>query len=103
MFNHELADAQAELPAALTPREYIVSVKHGDDAVLLNVETGRYFTLNATGTTIWRWICERLSPRQIVSELQREYGITPDAAREATLGFLRACAAASLFQEDWSC
>jgi len=89
------------LPITLTPRSYIVSVKHGDDTVLLNVATGRYYSLNLTGTLIWQWLCESVPPAAMISKLEKLYDLDPAVARSSVTQLLRDCAAASLFQEEW--
>lgn len=84
----------------LTPLASIVSASHGDDMVLLNVSTGRYYTLNRTGTRIWQWICEAVPPATIVSRMQETFGIDQTSAEGDVAQLLLQCARAGLLEEE---
>ncbi|MGH9892303.1 MAG: PqqD family protein [bacterium] len=45
------------------------------EAVLLNLNTGVYFTLNEVGTRIWQLIEQRRNPSQIRQTLLEEYNV----------------------------
>ena len=49
-------------------------------SVLLNVETGEYFSLDAIGTRIWRLIEERGRLADVCATIVQEYDVAPDAA-----------------------
>jgi hypothetical protein len=46
-----------------------------DGAVLLNLQTKRYFSLNETGTRIWELVQQTADEETIVSTLLREYEV----------------------------
>lgn len=53
-----------------------------DGAVLLNLYTKRYFSLNDTGSRIWSLLEQQASDDEIVETLVREYDVEkPEAAR----------------------
>ncbi|HEX5417398.1 MAG TPA: PqqD family protein, partial [Chloroflexota bacterium] len=52
-----------------TIREAVVWTEIQDESVLLDLETGRYFELNAIGTEIWRMISRRADEDEIVHAL----------------------------------
>ncbi|HLB10262.1 MAG TPA: PqqD family protein [Gemmatimonadaceae bacterium] len=52
-----------------------------DGAVLLNLQTKRYFSLNETGTRIWELVQQGAEEQSIVATLIREYEVD-----EATAG-----------------
>ena len=64
----------------------VVSAELDDEAVLLNVETGVYFGLDAIGTRIWELLKRGASEDEIVQLLLDEYDVElselqPDVAR----------------------
>ena|SRR5579862_6323671 len=91
----------AELPARLTPRACIVTAKHGDDTVLLDVISENYYSLNATGSRIWQWLCDDVAPADLAHRLQETFGVSEDRARVDVLRLLQQCAESSLFEEPW--
>jgi hypothetical protein len=44
-----------------------------DEIVLMNMERGRYFSLNDTGSAIWKRLTEPVLVSALCSELAREY------------------------------
>jgi hypothetical protein len=52
-----------------------------DGAVLLNLQTKRYFSLNETGTRIWAMVQESSSEEEIVATLLDEDGVDDAVAR----------------------
>jgi len=51
----------------------VVFQKLGDEAVLLNLRTGVYWSLNHTGARIWDEITHTRKVTEIVAALQREF------------------------------
>lgn len=49
------------------------------EAVLLDLATGRYFGLNATGVRIWALLGEGLTLAAIAERLAAEYALGPEA------------------------
>lgn len=52
-----------------------------DGAVLLNLQTKRYFSLNETGTRIWELVQQTADEQTIVDTLLREYEVEEPMAR----------------------
>jgi hypothetical protein len=52
-----------------------------DGAVLLNLQTKRYFSLNETGTRIWEMVQQTVDEDTIVAALLREYEVEEPMAR----------------------
>ncbi len=48
--------------------------------MILNLETGLYFGLDAVGTTIWNRLRERSSLREVLNDVLLEYDVAPDVA-----------------------
>jgi hypothetical protein len=53
--------------------ESVVCAALDDEAVLLNVETGLYFGLDAIGSRIWELLAEGVAPDRICEQLYAEY------------------------------
>ena len=52
-----------------------------DGAVLLNLQTKRYYSLNETGTRIWEMVQQTADEEAIVAVLLREYEVEEQMAR----------------------
>ena len=52
-----------------------------DGAVLLNLQTKRYFSLNETGTRIWELVQQTADEDSIVATMLREYEVDEGMAR----------------------
>lgn len=54
----------------------------GDQVVILHYDTGRYFSLNASGSVIWKAALENLSQEQIVQRLCDEFDVDRETAQQ---------------------
>ncbi|MEI6131881.1 MAG: PqqD family protein [Bacillota bacterium] len=62
-----------------------VSIAHLDNELaLLNLKTGKYFTLNETGARIWELLRANMNEEEILNELKVEYEID-EAVLEADI------------------
>lgn len=52
-----------------------------DGAVLLNLQTKRYYSLNETGTRIWEMVQQTADEESIVATLLNEYEVEETMAR----------------------
>lgn len=66
-----------------------------DGAVLLNLRTKRYHSLNETGTRIWQLLLERRTEEEIVLAMTNEYDVEEPVARDETRAVI-----ASLCEHD---
>ena len=76
--------------------ESVVDAVLGDEAVLLNVESGVYFGLNAIGARIWELLVEGPTQEEIVGRLLDEYDVEAAQLRADIEGFMQALAAKGL-------
>lgn len=56
----------------------VVSEVLDDGAVLLNLDSGIYFTLNATGTRMWQLLGEHGAVAPVHAALQSEFDVEPE-------------------------
>lgn len=57
----------------------------GKDAVVLNLATKKYYTLNETATAIWSGIEHRLDVPGLVAILLGSFEVTPERARASVI------------------
>lgn len=71
-----------------TVSESVVAAELEDEAVLLNVETGIYFGLDAVGSRIWELLSEGTSDDTLIDRLLAEYEVGADRLRSDVTTFL---------------
>lgn len=71
-----------------------------DGAVLLNLQTKRYFSLNETGTRIWEQVQEGADEESIVGTMVREYEVDEATARREVRRILDELMEAELIVEE---
>jgi hypothetical protein len=60
----------------------VMSRDIGGEAVLLNLDSGTYFGLNAVGTRTWALIGEGKSPAQVLAAIVQEYAVATSQAEQ---------------------
>jgi hypothetical protein len=81
-----------------SPAEVLATDLHDDEIVLLNFQTQRYYTLNATGSHIWRNLLAGLSVDAASRQLEATFDVTPQEAQQVTLALVQELADQSLVQ-----
>jgi hypothetical protein len=62
---------------------YVAAESIDGEAVIVQLNTGDYFSAPGTGCLIWEWICQGASPEEVVGALQKRYVV--DTATAATV------------------
>ncbi len=68
------------------------------EAVLLDMESGRYFGLNEVGTSVWVLIKEPRTVSEILQVLKHEYKVDELQLQQDVMAFLEAMNARQLIQ-----
>lgn len=68
--------------------EDIPTVDLDGEVGMLNIETGKYYGLDAVGSHIWQLISSPVSVNDIMATLTREYNVNEDVCRADVLDFL---------------
>jgi len=69
-------------------REGVISQSADGEAVVLDIESGNYFALNAVGTRIWE-LCDGNRPTcDILSAICKEFDVSEDVARNDTIDLI---------------
>ena len=66
----------------------LVSCELGDDHVILSVNTGVYFGVNALGSFIWKSMTVAKPVRDIRDEVLAKYDVTPERCERELFGLL---------------
>lgn len=66
---------------APSPHGHVVFTEfEGDEGVLVDLNSKRYYTLNETATLIWRGLEQGLAKDEIVRQMVAAYDVTPERA-----------------------
>jgi hypothetical protein len=76
------------LDAAFRIPDEVIFRELDGEAVVLNLDTGIYFGLDAVGTRIWRLLEERKPLRVVLDTLVDEYEAPPDRLQRDLLAFV---------------
>ena len=76
------------LSERLVPSEHAIESRVGDETVLLHLESGTYFGLDAVGTRIWELLKEGRTPQEACDVIVEEYGAAPDVVEADARRFL---------------
>src|SRR5215470_14819153 len=88
MKSADAGDSLKILGRTLAASESVVAAGLDDETVLLNVETGIYFGLDAIGTQIWKAIETGAREGEIVDRLLDEYEVDPAQLRSDVIQFI---------------
>lgn len=73
----------------LPDADVLTSVLPNGEIVLLHPESGKYYSLNPTGSLIWQGLQRSASDAVLAGELVDRFDVTPEAASAAVHAFLR--------------
>ena len=63
------------VPARFVVRDDVVFRRVGGEAVILDLDTQRYYTLDETGTRMWQLLAEHGEPARVVEAMLAEYDV----------------------------
>lgn len=70
--------------------EGLLAAEAGEELLMMSVDLGRYFNLNAVGARIWALLEKPLMVEAMLATLLAEYDVTPEVARQELETFLGA-------------
>jgi hypothetical protein len=78
-----------DLNQAVKPNPEVVCTDvGGKEAVLLHLDTKKYYSLNQTGLRIWQMLSDGKTPADVVEQFQAEFDVTPEKARESVISLM---------------
>lgn len=84
------------LQTAFTIPETVIFRELDGEAVLLNLDSGQYFGLNAVGTRIWQLLAEAGRPAAAVERMLAEFDVPRDELESDMLALIEQLAAKGL-------
>ena len=77
------------LNTVVSHRQDIDTTDLNGDKVMMDLEKGRYFSLNSVGSRIWELIEEPIEINKVVDTLLTEYEIDQNTCEESVLDFVK--------------
>jgi hypothetical protein len=88
--------ASLDLSAIVTPSPEVLVQELDGEAVLLNLESERYFGLDDVGTRLWQHLLEHRRLERVCEEMQKEYDVDESTLRADVLGLVDELIAAGI-------
>ena len=73
----------------ITRRKDQVSCELNNETVLLDIDSGSYFSLNETGNSIWQLIESPITFAELCEKLQEEYQVSTELCRSDVNALVR--------------
>ncbi|HTL71034.1 MAG TPA: PqqD family protein [Candidatus Eisenbacteria bacterium] len=73
--------------SVLTAQKNVVSKNVASEYMLLHLESGDYFGLNASGHEFWTLVDGRRTLREISAAVSKRSGVSAETAQKEALGF----------------
>ena len=80
---------QLDMNATYATLDSVLESKLGNEAVLMDMESGLYFGLDPVGSFVWQGLKDGKAPAEIIELLPDEFEDVPDSARDDVVRFLR--------------
>lgn len=77
------------MEAYIRRNKEILSADMAGDTVMMGIEQGEYYGLNAIGTRIWHLLEHDMSVQEICTLLRREYDVSDTQCRDDVRRFLQ--------------
>lgn len=77
---------------ALRIQSHVRSMLDPDGGVLLDLNAGKYYSLNVVGTQIWRKLEEKASPPEILAHLEQVFPVPRERLEADFEGFIQGLA-----------
>lgn len=79
---------QCALDTIICRSDALLSSDIGDDVVMMNIEKGEYYGLEAVAARIWALTEESISVGSLCERLGTEYHVSPEQCQQEVLAFL---------------
>ena len=90
----------ATLESRISVPEEVFFRETGGEAVLLNMESGKYYGLDEVGTRMWTWLAQHGRVEPAYRALLDEYDVTEEQLRQDLLRLIDELASYGLLQVD---
>ena len=66
----------------------VVETDFDGDVVLMHIDHGKYYSLNATSSDLWRWLATPTKIQNLVTQLHEKYNCSQEQSFQDILLFL---------------
>ena len=91
-----MSEAVYEVGASVRPKQDVIARTVGDETILLDLQSGTYFTLNRVGSVIWQALQDGPSIDELTADVVAGFEIDEATARADVAEFLDEMAAQGL-------
>ncbi len=91
-------ETKITLQTVIRQKQGQVAADVDDEVVMMNLERGNYYGLNAVGSRIWKLLKEPMSVADLCRQLQQEYRVEPEQCRQDVLELLEQLNAETLLE-----
>ena len=93
-----MSDVNFESTTRVRRNEDVLDTGLDDETVMMDIDRGRYYGLNNTGTRIWPLLAEPIAVGDLVEQLAKEFAVPLEQCEEEVGGFLRGLQGRGLLQ-----
>ena len=86
--------------SCITPHPSVRCVVQDDGGILLDLRTGKYFSMNRVGAHIWQQLSAGTDAEAMEASLMAQYHVSPEALHDDVIAFVKRLEAAALVTND---
>ena len=83
-----MSETTYQVGASVRPKEDVIARTVGDETILLDLQSGTYFTLNRVGSVIWQALQDGPSIDELTADVVAGFEIDAPTARADVAEFL---------------
>lgn len=93
-----MPDTSLELQTRVRRIDDMLDAEMDNETVMMDIEQGRYFGLNQTGTRIWALLAQPVVIRDLCDQLADEFNVPPEQCEKELFDFLGSLSGRGLLQ-----
>ena len=98
MVNSSSQPANLTLDTIIVRRSDLLDGELDEDLVLMSIENGAYYGLNAMGKCIWQAMATPTSVQALCQQLQQQFEVEPGTCEQEVMAYLKDMLAEQLVQ-----
>lgn len=88
------------LTTIIKRKDGIMAADMNGSAVMMDIESGKYYNLGAVGKSIWQIIEEPTAIESLINKLTEEYDVTYERCQNETMAFLEQLVSFGLISKE---
>jgi len=77
-----------DINSTVKRNEEVFASEVDGEAVMMNIQTGKYYGLDEIGTRIWELMKEEIEVKKIINELRKEFDVSEQQCKKDVLTLL---------------